>query len=91
MLDPFYLLSPERQQAVAERAKAKLDRAHAMTSEERKAAAEANMRRFDALPLEWRLLVHEHGPTKVFRALKEGMTAKQLANAQLLRQCDFNL
>lgn len=90
-LDSFYLLPPERQEQLAEKAAAKFARLREMTPEEHKANAELNMAFVDSLPQRWRALVHEYGLTKIRRALKAGESYESTRRRLTLTRVEFHL
>jgi len=59
--------------------------------EERKAAAERNMRLVDAMPREWRLLVHEYGLLRVFPLYRDRVPYEQAHMRLVLPTLDLDL
>lgn len=90
-LDSFYLLTPERQEKLAEKAAEKFARLRDRTPEEHKANAELNMDFVDSFPSHWRALVHEYGLLKIRRALKVGESYESTRRRLPLTRVEFVL
>lgn len=59
--------------------------------EERKAIAEHNMRLVDAMPREWRLLVHGYGLQRVYPLYRDRVPYKQAHMRLVLPTLDLDL
>lgn len=77
--------------AAHERQRLRQLRIRERSSEEYKAAAEHNMRFVDAMPREWRLLVHEYGLQRVYPLYHDRVPYKQAHMRLVLPTLDLDL
>ena len=77
--------------AAHERQRLRQLRLRERSPEQRKADAERNMRFVDAMPREWRLLVHEYGLTCVYPLYRDRVPYKQAHIRLVLPTLDLDL